>query len=60
VDLVIHLGKPGLMFANDLGFETAVAITWDINIECAVLGEQCLAGIAVAAVSSVGWLVALT
>jgi hypothetical protein len=45
------------MFANDLGFETAITITWDINIEAAVLSNQYLARITVATVTIVIWLV---
>lgn len=59
VDFIIHRGKSGLALANDLWLETAVTITWDINIEGIVLCLQSLAGITVATVGIVRWLVAL-
>jgi hypothetical protein len=37
MNFIIHPGKSCLTLANDLRFETAVTITWDINIEGAIL-----------------------
>jgi hypothetical protein len=57
MSLVIHGSEPGLVLAHDLWLKAAVAVKRDIDIECAILGEQRFAGIAIAAISIAGWLV---
>lgn len=60
VDLVIHGREPGLVLAHNLRLEAAVAVSWHVDIKRAILGQQRLAGIAVAAVGIVRRLMLLS
>ena len=50
MDFVVHRGKAPLVLINELGFDATIPISWNINFNFVVLGNQPLAGTAVAVV----------